>query len=172
MTTFKYSFISKFIYRYSNFLATFLLLIHALVSFSGLWIDWINIFPLAINLLVIYLLNRFFFRIYKYFPFKIEIDNKKIICSDFFIRKDIVEIKLADIDKIEGGVFSKKPTTPLYLHVSGKDIKIGLLQHITNFNKLLTIILSNINTRLYHDLMDGIKANKDRSRKKNEKSPD
>lgn len=165
MTTFRYSFFSRFIYRYSNFIATLLLLFHALVSLSALWIDWVNVIPLAINLVILYLLNRFFFNVYKYFPFKIEINNEKIICSDFFIRDRTIEIKLSEIDKIEGGVFSTKPTTPLYIYVSDKNIKLGFLQHITNFNKLLTVILSNINSKLYHELMDRIKENQPQPRK-------
>lgn len=171
MTTFRYTFLSRFIYRYSNFIATFLLLLHALVSFTALWIDWINIFPLIINLIIIYILNRYFYRIYKYFPFKIEIDNEKIICSDFFWKKEVIEIELKQIDNITGGVFSKNTTSPIYIEQKTKNIKIGILLHLKGFNKLLTIILSNINNELYHRLLDSIKANQQLSIFKNKKAP-
>ena len=167
MNTYKYSFVSRFMYRYSNFIATILLLFHALVSFSALWINLVNIIPLILNLIVLYLLNRFFFRVYKYFPFKIDIDNEKMICSDFFFKDRKVEIKLIDIDGIEGGIFSKRATSPVYVYNSKDNIKIGLFQHMNDFNKVLTVILSNIKGDLYKKLMDDIKERENILTKRN-----
>lgn len=170
MTTFKYSFMSRFIYRYSNFVANILLGFHALVSFSALWIDWVNVFPLALNLLIIFLLNRFFIKVYRHFPFQIEIDNEKMICSDFFFKKEKIEIKLIDITRVEGGIFSNRPTQPIYVYDDKLNVKIGMFQHISDFNKIITIILGNIKSELYNSLMEGIK-NKQSKYAENKKAP-
>jgi hypothetical protein len=70
--------------------------------------------------------------------------------------KDRTErIKIIDIDKIEGGIFSGRNYAPLYIEWNGN--RIGISPHMKDFNKLLTIILSNIKKELYEELLESIK---------------
>ncbi|OGU59668.1 MAG: hypothetical protein A2V66_13480 [Ignavibacteria bacterium RBG_13_36_8] len=157
MKEYKYPLLARFIYRYANIPATFLLFIHLIVSISMISEKWYYILPVLINALVIYILNRFYFKVYKYFPFKIFIDNERMVCSDFTLSDKEIKVKLVDIDKITGGIFSGKLTHPYYIHERRHNITLGFFQHIKNFNGLLTIILSNIEKKLYHTLLDDMK---------------
>ncbi len=155
MKTFKYSFIAKIIYRYGNFIISIILLLYLILSAFGMFKDWRFVFPLLINFILLYIVNKYYLKIYKLFPFKIEADNKELHCSDFMIKDRIEKIKIIDIDKIEGGIFSGRNYAPLYIEWDGK--KIGLSPHMKDFNKLLTIILTNIKKELYEELLESIK---------------
>lgn len=92
---------------------------------------------------------------YKTFPFNIKIDNEKMICTDFVINNRNVEITLADITEIKGGIFSGRSYMPLYITTEKE--KIGISPHLKDYNKLLTIILTNIKKELYESLLESIK---------------
>lgn len=152
MVTFKYSFIAKLIYRYANIPATILLIPQTIYSFAAMFEVWYFVFPFTVDLLILFFMNRFFFRSYKTFPFKIEADNEKIICSDFLIGSDIT-IKHSEITDIKGGFFSGNTARPIYIFCKDRSIKIGIHGHLKGVNKLLTTILSNINQELYNELL-------------------
>ena len=154
MFTFKYSFFAKLIYRYGNIPITLLLGIQLLFSIIMIDVKWYFLFFALFNLLIIFFLNRFYFRSYKLFPFKIEINNEIMICTDFFNRSKTVEIYLQDIDDIKGGTLTGSPGRPVYIHDGKNNITIGLHSHIGNYNKLLTIILSNVTKELYNQVLD------------------
>lgn len=155
MKTFKYNFFAKFIYRYANVPANLILLFYLLISVLGLNEDWKFIFPLIINLILLYVLNKFYIKIYKSFPFKFEVDNEKMICSDFMINNRETIIKFSSIKEIKGGIFSGRAYMPLYIQTDKTEM--GISPHLTDFNKLLTIILTNINKELYELLLEAIK---------------
>lgn len=155
MQVFKYSFFVRLIYKYGNILASFILLFYLLASILGLTRDWKFIFPLLITLLLLYALNKFYLKIYRSFPFKIEIDNEKMICSEFVFNNRIVEIFHSDINSIKGGIFSSRAYMPLY--VSTNEHTFGISPHLKNFNNLLTIVLTNIPKELYTSLLEEIK---------------
>lgn len=92
---------------------------------------------------------------YKSFPFKISIDNEKMICSDFVIGNKNIEIEHLAIKDIQGGIFSGRAYMPLYIITDNN--KIGISPHLKDYNKLLTIILTNISKELYENLLDSIK---------------
>ena len=98
-------------------------------------------------------MNRFYFRSYKLFPYKIEINNEKMICSDFFKKSIIYDISLSDIDLIEGGSLSGTPAKPIYIHTESDDLLIGISPHMKDQNKLVTIILSNVKQSVYDDVL-------------------
>lgn len=154
MKTFKYSFFPRLIYRYANIPANFILLFYLIASSLGMFTNWKFIFPLIITLTMLYVLNRFYFRMYKSFPFKIEINNEKMLCSDFVLNNKRVEIYHSDIKEITGGIFSGRAYMPLYIKTD--DIKLGFSPHIKDYNKLLTIILTNITKDLYTELLGKI----------------
>ncbi|MFC2083637.1 hypothetical protein ACFLS9_01135 [Bacteroidota bacterium] len=156
MHTFKYSLLSKLIYRFGNIPVTILLLINLYISLINIFHNWYLLFPFLINLIIIYFLNRFYLRSYRTFPFIINADNEKIICKDFFLSKKVIEIKYSEITNIDGNIFSGNLARPLYIIDSKKGIKIGVYNHIRNFNKMLTIILSNVTNDLYKELLNRI----------------
>ncbi|MBU1096800.1 MAG: hypothetical protein KKB34_09995 [Bacteroidetes bacterium] len=174
MITFKYSIFAKMIYRYANIPATIILVIHLISSLFMMSESIYFIFPLVINLIVLILLNKFYLKSYSRFPFKIEVDNEKMICSDYFMSKKEVIVSHSDIKKIYGGMFSGNSARPLYI-VDGKNNEIvGIHTHIKNFNKLLTITLSNIDQQLYQGLLKkmtdmGAEHKQKRKRKKDKK---
>lgn len=157
MTKYKYSFIAAFIYRYANIPASLLLLLYASTSLAALLNNWKYILPLLLNLILLYILNRFYFKSYKYFPFEISADNEKMICSNFYLSAKKIELKYSEITEIKGGLFSGNLSRPVYIYSGKNNITIGLHSHLTGFNKLLTTILSNINQPLYNKLLEEAK---------------
>lgn len=152
MVTFKYGWLAKFVYRYANIPATLLLLVQSVSAVVMLTTEgWIYAFPLAIYIVLGYALNRFYIKVYKIFPFQIRIDNERMICSNFMNPKKVVEFKLDEIEEITGGIFSGNAARPLYLRKGNE--KIGIFNHLKNYNKLLTVILSNVNQPLYQSLL-------------------
>lgn len=114
---------------------------------------WYFVFPFLLNLIIIITMNRFYFRSYKLFPYKIDINNEKMICSDYFNKSKVHEILLSDIDLVEGGSISGTPAKPIYIHDSNNNIIVGISPHMKNHNKLVTIILSNVKKEVYDDVL-------------------
>ena len=161
MRTFKYPFIARILYRWANIPITLLLLLYFVASLFALPHYWYFIFPVVINGGVIVMLNRYYLRTYRTFPFEIQIDNEKMICSDFLLGEKQVVINLYDIDKITGGIFSGHPLRPIVIHDGRQDITIGFYQHVKNFNQVLTVILSNVKQELYNELIQNAQKIRD-----------
>ena len=157
MQKFQYPWYAKVLYRWANIPLTILLIIHWGASLIAILDNWIFVFPLVINTLVIYLLNRFFLRAWKQFPFSFEMDNEKMILSDFMNKEKVIEIKHSEIDKIYGGVLTGQPTRPVYFEVTKRNLKIGLFHHVKGMSKILTIVLSNVPKELYKELLNNAK---------------
>ena len=153
MVTFKYSLLSKLVYRYANIPLTIFLLLYMLSSFAFMLQTWYYIFPFLLNLIIIVVLNRYYIRTYKLFPFRIDTDNQKMTCSDYFNKSKRCEINMCDIDEIEGGVISGTPAKPIFIHDDKNDVVVGISPHLKDSNKLITIILSNINQDLYNQVL-------------------
>lgn len=156
MITFKYTFFSKIFYRYSVIPVNLLLLFYIFVSVISIPSDWKLIFPLLIKIILLYIFNRFYFKMYKTFPFKIETNNEEMICSDFVINDRKVTIKHSDITDINGGIFSGRTYKPLYIITD--ETKVGISPHLKNYNELLKIILTNVSKQLYLKLLDDIQS--------------
>lgn len=157
MKTFTYSAFTKLFYRYANIPITLLLLMSLLTALGGLYTSWFYLIPTIIDLIIIYAINRFYLKSYRLFPNRIEADNEKLICSDYFFNKKIIELNHGSITKITGGLFSGNISRPIYLHDENTGIVIGFNNHLKGYDKLLTIILSNINQQLYDDLLNKAK---------------
>ena len=154
MMTFKYSLVAKVVYRYANIPITLLLLLQLIISLFGTFNDIKFLLPLLINILLIFVINKFYIRMYKYFPFCIEADNEKMICTNFFLSNKKVEIKHSEIGDIKGGIFSGSQIKPLYIYDNKGNVLIGINPHLQGFNKLVTTILSNVSQKLYNALLD------------------
>lgn len=155
MKTYKYNFFAKLIYRYAIIPVNLILIIYLIFSALGVMQDWKYIFPLLLNVILIYVLNKFYLKMYKTFPFEITVDNEKMICTNFVFNNRIVEIKHSEISEIKGGIFSGRAYMPLYL--TSSEGTFGISPHITDYNKLITTILTNIPKNLYESLLDNIK---------------
>lgn len=182
MKTFKYPFLAKLIYRYANFPVTIVMLFFAITSLAAIGQSWLFGVSFFVHLLIISVMNRYYFRAYKTFPYKIEADNEKMKCSNFIFNERTIEFRLDEIEEITGSIFSGTPARPLYIKIPKREITIGINQHLTNYNKLLTIILSNVKHELYNSLLEKMqefsvpksvieKANQTFSKKKNKKKP-
>lgn len=157
MKTFTYSIFARLFYRYANIPITLLLLLSLLSAMGGVYTSWFYIFPLLIDIIIIYAINRYYIKSYIFFPYKIEADNERLVCSDFFFSRKIIELDHDSITRITGGIFSGNIARPIYLHDDDNEITIGFNNHLKNYDKLLTIILSNIKQDLYDDLLEKIK---------------
>ncbi len=162
MEKFSYSFFARIIYRYGNIIATLFLSIHLISSIYFITEKWYFVFPTALNGLIIYILNRYFLKTYRLFPFTIEADNEKMICSDFFMSRKRVVIHYKNIDELRGGIFSGYPTRPIYLYDKYQNITVGFYSHVGEFQKLLTKILQYIPEGLYNKLLNKIKTDREK----------
>ncbi len=161
MKTFKYPITAQFVYRFANIPVTLLLLVHLLLLLWGATYDWKYLLPALLNIIIIYILNRFYFKMYKTFPYKIEADDSKIVFSDFFFQKKIITMKYDDIADIKGGIFSGKPAKPIYILDKNENI-VGINQHLKDFNTFLTILLSRIPQNLYVKVLKDMEQLKDK----------
>ncbi|MCB9247108.1 MAG: hypothetical protein H6613_00440 [Ignavibacteriales bacterium] len=91
---------------------------------------------------------------YRSFPFRIDINNEEMLCSDFVFNNREIKIKHSEIENISGGIFSGRAYMPLYIKT--KDTVIGISPHIKDYNKLLTLILTNVPKELYESLLKSI----------------
>lgn len=157
MQTFNYSIIAKFVYRFVNIPITFLLSLYLLLAIFSPEKTWFNAISIVVHLLLIFFINKFYFRNYKQFPYKISADNEKMICTDFFLSRKEIEIRMEDIDDIKGGIFSNTPARPVYIHDGKNNVTIGVSAHLKGYNKLMTIILSNVKQNLYNEVLDRMK---------------
>jgi energy-coupling factor transporter transmembrane protein EcfT len=157
MQTFEYPLLAKIVYRYANIPVTIILIIYFIASIGAVSESWIWVLSVIAHALLIFFINRYYWRSYKSFPYKIEIDNEKMICSNFFMSQKKVEINLIDIETLRGGIFSNSLTKPIFMKIKNSDSEIGFHFHLKNYNKLLTTILSNINQGLYNSLLEKIK---------------
>ncbi len=157
MKKFTYPLVAQIIYRYANILVSFILFTQIFIFILAPNKNWYYLFFVIINLLLVFFINRFYYNNYKYFPYCIEIDKKKMICSNFAINNRKIEIKLKDIETITGGIFSSKPTIAIYIHYNGE--KIGVNRQLKNYNEFLTMVLSNVKQDVYTVLLNQLKEN-------------
>lgn len=156
--TFTYPFLFRIIFRYGNIIITPLLLLYTIPLVTFLDEKIILAFPLLVNLLIIYFLNRHYFRLYKTLPYRIEADNEKIICSKFFLSKKNVVIYYNEVSSLSGGIFENKISGLMKVCDGKNNLCIGFYQRLNNSGKLATILLSKVNRELYDLVLDKIKS--------------
>ncbi len=159
MILFKYNPFYKFFYRYGNFVVTIMFALHSLSLVYALPENWKMIFPLLIYVLIVFVIHRFYFKLYKKMPFKIFVDNEKIIFDDFFKLKQ-VEVKISDIKNLDGNIFSGRLLKPLRIQFDDQEILV--YPYLKDFNNFIKILLSNIEKELYEDLLEKLRPKKTR----------
>jgi len=162
--TFTYPFLFRIIFRYGNIIITPLLLLYTIPLVTFLDEKIILAFPLMVNLLLIFFLNRHYFNLYKILPYLIEADDEKIICSKFFLSKKEVVIYYNDVASLSGGIFENRISGVMKV-CDGSNVCVGFYQRLNNSGKLATILLSKVNRELYDIVLQKIKSGKGKSKK-------
>ncbi len=165
MKTFGYSILAKLIYRYANIPVTLVLTFFLISAALNISESKFAILSVLVHIILIYIINRSYLKWYKLFPYTIKANNEKIICTNYFFSSKKIEIKMAEIVEIRGGIFDQKPTAPIYI----TDLKgqiIGINQHLSNFNKFTTLLLSNVKKELYESILEKLQVKKEKPSKK------
>ncbi len=116
----------------------------------------ILILPLIIAIIILYMVNRTYLTYYIILPYKIEVDDEKMICSDFLLSKKVVTIYYKDIDKLQGGVFSGRSSGIMKLRDGKSKLQVGFSQKMNKSEKLIALILSKVPKDLYNDVISNI----------------
>jgi hypothetical protein len=160
--TFTYPFLFRIIFRYGNIFFTPLLVFYTIPLIVYLDEKIILDFPLLVNLFVIYFLNRHYFNLYKILPYRIEADDEKIICNEFFLSKKEVIIYYNDVESLSGGIFENKLSGMMKVCDGKNNVCIGFYQRLNNSSKLATILLSRVNREIYDNVLEKIKSRKEK----------
>ncbi len=164
MQTFTYSLIVKIIFRYGNIFVTLLLSIYLIPVFYYIDQNIILILPLIIGVIILYMVNRTYLTYYLILPYKIEVDDEKIICSDFLLSKKVVTIYYKDIDNLQGGVFSGRSSGIMKLRDGKSKLQVGFSQKMNNSEKLIALILSKVPKDLYNEVISNITEKRNRKK--------
>lgn len=152
--TFTYPLLFRIIFRYGNIVITLLLIIYSIPLAAYLDDKKILIIPLVVTLLIIYFLNKHYLNLYKILPYKIDVDDAKIICSGFFLSRKEIIIHYENIEYLSGGIFENKISGVMKVYDGKNGVYIGFYQRMTNSSKLATIILSKVKRKLYDEVLE------------------
>jgi len=156
MQVFTYSFFYRLIFTIGNVIVTALLSLQIIpIVFyldKNLWL----LLPLAISLLIIYIINKAYFVYYKLLPFKIEADEEKMICSNFLLSNKVITIRYEDIESLSGGIFDGRSSGILKVNDGRNKFRIGFSQKINNSGRLISLILSKVPKELYNQVIEHI----------------
>ncbi|HEX7357188.1 MAG TPA: hypothetical protein VF270_05745 [Ignavibacteriaceae bacterium] len=158
MQTFTYPIFWKFIYRYSNLVITPLLITYALSLIIIIQNNLIILIPFLLSLFLLYYLNKSYLTFYKLVPYKIEIDDEKIICTDFLFSNKSITIFIKDIESLSGGIFDGSYRGLMKVCDGKNKIIIGFFDRIINSNKLVTLILSKVDKKIYDKVIEQIQS--------------
>jgi len=161
---FTYPFFFRIIFRYGNIIITPILILYSIPLIYFFDAKPILAFPIIVNLLIIYFLNRHYFNLYKTMPYKIEADDEKIVCSDFFLSKKNISIYYSDISALSGGIFDNRISGIMKVCAEKINLCIGFYYRLNNSNKLATIILSKVNRSIYDEVLEKIKSGKEKKK--------
>ena len=153
MQTFTYSYFWKFIYRYGNLFISVLLIFYIIPLALNIDRNLILILPFIVSLFLLYYINRSYFTFYKLVPFRIETDDEKIVCNKFLFRGKTVTIYYKDIESLSGGIFEAKYRGLMKICDGKNKICIGFFERLKNSSKLVTIILSKVDKKIYDEVI-------------------
>ncbi len=156
MQVFTYPLFYKIILRFGNIPLTLLLILYLIPSVIYVDKDLVLLIPLIISAFLIYFLNKQYITLYKILPYKIIIDDGKLVCSDFLFSAREVIINFDDIEKLKGGIFEGKLHGILKVYDGKNKIYIGFFNKIKNSKLLGTIILSKVSKNVYDEVIKSI----------------
>lgn len=158
MQKFTYSIFWKFIYRFGNVVVTAFLSVYVFTLAFRLDKSPMYILPFAISLFLIYYINKAYFNYYKLVPYKIEVDDEKIVCSEFIFRNKTVTIFYKDIESLSGGIFNGRLRGIMKICDAKNKMCIGFFDRMIDVNKLITIILSKVDRKIYDEVLENMKS--------------
>ncbi|HSL90511.1 MAG TPA: hypothetical protein VK870_14500 [Ignavibacteriaceae bacterium] len=165
MQTFIYPFYVRIIYRYGNIAATILLLLYLIPIVIGIGENRYLLIPLAASLFLIYFINKKYLTLYKVMPYRIEVDEEKMVCTDFIFSDKEIVIYFKDIESLSGGIFDGRLRGVMKLCEGKNQICIGFSDKIKDSKKLMTLILSKVKKEVYNEVIEKLQALK-KSKKK------
>lgn len=158
MQTFTYPMFWKIIYRYGNIILTPLLLLYIYPIALNLDKNLLLIIPFLLSLFLLYYINKSYFNFYKLVPNKIEIDGDNLICSEFLFRDKKITIQIKDIDSISGGIFDGRYRGLMKVCDGKNKLCIGFFDRLNNSSKLVTLILSKVDKKIYDKVIEQIQS--------------
>jgi len=158
--SFTYPFLFRIIFRYGNIIITPLLVLYTIPLVVFLSEKIIIAFPLSVNIIIIYFLNRHYINLYKILPYQIEADDEKITFSKFFLSKKEVVIYYNNVSSLSGGIFESKISGLMKVCDGKNNVCIGFYQRLNSSGKLATILLSKVNSDIYDNVLEKIKSRK------------
>ncbi len=153
--TFHYSPFMKFVYRYLNIPTTLLLLLYLLpvvLTYKG---EAIQIFTVILLVIVIIVLNLFYWNFYTTIPYEIKTDENKITISKFMKNDRTEEIAYSSITNLSGGIFEGRISGLMKVHY-GNSKHFGFFQRIKNAKFLEAILLSKVDKNIYDKVLDNL----------------
>jgi hypothetical protein len=156
MNTYTYPPFYRFLYRYGNIPANLLLIFYLFLSAEGLNYNLLNIIPLVLNLVILYLLNKHYIMLYKILPQRIESDDEKIVASDFLFSSRRVAINFKDISDLKGGIFDGRLSGVMKVEDGPTKQVIGFFGKLRGVEKLQTDILSKVERKLYDTVIERV----------------
>jgi hypothetical protein len=162
MYTYKYPAFFRLLYRYGNIPANVLLIFYLWVSATGLDRHLLNLIPLVLLLIVLYLLNKHYILLYSTLPYKIETDEEKLVASDFLLSNKVIIIYFKNISALKGGIFDGRISGLMRIQDGPTRQEIGFFNKLSDVGKLQTEILSRVNKEIYDEVIErvGLKKKK------------
>lgn len=156
--TFTYPFFFRLIYRYGNIGATLVLLLYMvpMLNFTNAPIGQ-KIYA-GLIVIMIFFLNRYFLRLNQKTPYKIELVDDRLICTDFFLSKKKIVINAAEITDLYGGIFDGR-TRGMMRVITSKE-EIIFYHSILNADKLEAYLISKAKKELYDKVVANIRNRK------------
>ena len=103
-------------------------------------------------------MNKSYFTFYKLVPFKIEADDDKLVCSHFLFRDKKITIHYKDIESLKGGIFEAKYRGLMKVSDGKNKISIGFFDRMKDSSKLITLILSKVDKKIYDEVINKLES--------------
>ncbi len=151
-----YNYFVKLIYRYGHFFINFLMLINIEVFIPQTKTSSVFYFPIFVAFLILYLVNRFYFLLYKTFPLEISSDNEKLICEKFIFNKKRKEtVYFKDIVSLSGGIFDGRLNGMMKI-TDKNNLSIAFSHRISESSNLIAKILSKVDKKIYDSAIENL----------------
>jgi hypothetical protein len=137
-----------------------MLLVYAVSVATLIDKNLIILIPFLLSLFVIYYLNKSYINFYKLVPYKIEVDAEKLVCTEFIFKDKSITILIKDIDSISGGIFEGKYRGIMKVCDGKNKMCIGFFDRLNDSSKLVTLILSKVDKKIYDKVIEQIQSAK------------
>jgi len=156
----------KAVYRYGNIPVSMVLALYIIPFLFNPSSRTVDILFFSSVVLILFVLNSFFYKIWKIVPFSIHAIDDRIVCSDFFLSSKEVELFYNDIENLKGGTFSGKFNGIMIAESTEKDVQIGFFARIDNARLLEAIYINRSPQPVYERVTALLKERREELRKK------